>query len=95
MTALPCVGVKPPSQTEAHVAQDETESRKQFHCQECGLCRIGGRESFFHCPTCGCCYSTSLQVLLQGMKYRFHPFLSLSDNETAVQSQGSWEFTSE
>lgn len=48
------------------VPQDETENRKQFHCEECGLCRIGGRDSFFHCPTCGCCYSTSLQVTLQG-----------------------------
>jgi RING finger/CHY zinc finger protein 1 len=42
--------------------EDETASRKQFHCEQCGLCRIGGRASFFHCDTCGCCYTVSLKV---------------------------------
>ncbi|GMH28433.1 hypothetical protein Nepgr_030276 [Nepenthes gracilis] len=38
---------------------DETD-KKQFHCGECGICRVGGRENFFHCKTCGSCYSISL-----------------------------------
>jgi len=42
--------------------EDETAARKQFHCEQCGLCRIGGRASFFHCDTCGCCYTVSLKV---------------------------------
>ncbi|KAF8015052.1 hypothetical protein BT93_H0750 [Corymbia citriodora subsp. variegata] len=39
---------------------DETEKR-QFHCEQCGICRVGGRENFFHCPTCGSCYTMSLR----------------------------------
>lgn len=35
--------------------------RARFHCDECGICRIGGRDNFFHCATCGCCYATTLQ----------------------------------
>lgn len=26
-----------------------------YHCDECGICRIGGRENFKHCETCGMC----------------------------------------
>lgn len=31
----------------------------QFHCGECGICRVGGRENFFHCITCGLCLPLS------------------------------------
>lgn len=27
--------------------------KKQFHCDECGICRVGGRDKFFHCSQCG------------------------------------------
>lgn len=30
--------------------------KKQFHCDGCGICRVGGRENFHHCPTCAMCY---------------------------------------
>ncbi|KAJ7980219.1 RING finger and CHY zinc finger domain-containing protein 1 [Quillaja saponaria] len=30
---------------------DDTE-KHQFHCDDCGICRIGGRENFFHCKKC-------------------------------------------
>jgi hypothetical protein len=33
----------------------------QFHCTDCGICRVGGRHNFFHCGTCNCCYSISLR----------------------------------
>ncbi|XP_023523417.1 probable E3 ubiquitin-protein ligase RZFP34 [Cucurbita pepo subsp. pepo] len=36
-------------------------SKKQYHCDGCGICRIGGRENFFHCHKCGCCYSAILK----------------------------------
>lgn len=29
--------------------------KKLFHCDKCGICRVGGRENSFHCDTCGCC----------------------------------------
>ncbi|GJM95505.1 hypothetical protein PR202_ga12248 [Eleusine coracana subsp. coracana] len=25
----------------------------QYHCYDCGICRIGGKENFFHCVKCG------------------------------------------
>lgn len=36
-------------------------SKRQFHCDKCGICRIGGRDNFFHCDRCGCCYSVELR----------------------------------
>ncbi len=41
---------------------DDDTSKQQFHCDLCGLCRVGGAENFFHCNRCGCCYGKSLQV---------------------------------
>ncbi|GAB6032722.1 RING finger and CHY zinc finger domain-containing protein 1 [Chamberlinius hualienensis] len=29
--------------------------KKQFHCEDCGICRIGGKANFFHCQKCGLC----------------------------------------
>jgi RING finger/CHY zinc finger protein 1 len=40
---------------------DDDLSKQQFHCHECGICRVGGRENFFHCSTCGACYSVELR----------------------------------
>ncbi|XP_057985916.1 LOW QUALITY PROTEIN: probable E3 ubiquitin-protein ligase RZFP34 [Hevea brasiliensis] len=40
---------------------DDDTSKKQYHCDGCGICRIGGRENFFHCYNCGCCYSILLK----------------------------------
>eukprot|EP00884_Botryococcus_braunii_P013051 jgi/Botrbrau1/21747/Bobra.43_1s0141.1 len=40
---------------------DDDLRRGQFHCDDCGICRVGGQEKFFHCRTCGCCYSKSLE----------------------------------
>lgn len=41
---------------------DDDTRKRQFHCDQCGICRVGGQENFFHCATCGCCYSKSLEV---------------------------------
>jgi len=40
---------------------DDDTTKQQFHCSDCGICRVGGRANFFHCGTCNCCYSTSLR----------------------------------
>ncbi|KAL3531423.1 hypothetical protein ACH5RR_010745 [Cinchona calisaya] len=40
---------------------DDDTTKKQFHCHDCGICRVGGRENFFHCPKCGSCYSIGLR----------------------------------
>lgn len=35
--------------------------KQQFHCDACGLCRIGGRENFFHCEKCDVCLSITMK----------------------------------
>ncbi|KAK0608674.1 hypothetical protein LWI29_034198 [Acer saccharum] len=40
---------------------DDNTEKQQFHCDDCGICRVGGLENFFHCEKCGSCYSISLQ----------------------------------
>lgn len=40
---------------------DDDLSKQQFHCEKCGICRVGGRDNFFHCDTCGACYSVELR----------------------------------
>ena len=30
-----------------------------FHCDECGICRVGGREHFKHCDSCAMCIKAS------------------------------------
>ncbi|XP_070195947.1 RING finger and CHY zinc finger domain-containing protein 1-like isoform X2 [Littorina saxatilis] len=39
----------------------DNKDRQQFHCQQCGLCRVGGRENFFHCEKCDLCLSIGLK----------------------------------
>ncbi|MEW5311264.1 MAG: hypothetical protein WDW38_002995 [Sanguina aurantia] len=40
---------------------DDDLSKECFHCDECGICRVGGRDKFFHCATCNSCYAIALQ----------------------------------
>nr|GME04263.1 E3 ubiquitin-protein ligase miel1 [Ipomoea batatas] len=40
---------------------DDDTTKDQYHCNECGICRIGSRENFFHCQKCGSCYSVDLR----------------------------------
>ncbi|KAF8820105.1 CHY zinc finger domain-containing protein [Cardiosporidium cionae] len=34
---------------------DEGTNKQIFHCDRCGICRVGGRENYFHCDVCQCC----------------------------------------
>lgn len=36
--------------------------KQQFHCDKCGLCRVGGVENYFHCDTCDICLQKSLRL---------------------------------
>ncbi|WCJ21408.1 zinc finger (C3HC4-type RING finger) family protein [Euphorbia peplus] len=40
---------------------DDDTSKGQFHCEGCGICRVGGRDKFFHCEKCGSCYLVELR----------------------------------
>lgn len=35
--------------------------KKQYHCNGCGICRLGGRDRFFHCAKCNMCLPVELQ----------------------------------
>ena len=34
----------------------DDKEKGQFHCSQCGLCRVGGRENYKHCNLCGICF---------------------------------------
>ena len=40
---------------------DEGPQKQVFHCDGCGICRVGGRENNFHCEVCECCLPTHLK----------------------------------
>ncbi|XP_053439869.1 RING finger and CHY zinc finger domain-containing protein 1 isoform X2 [Nycticebus coucang] len=37
------------------------KDKKQYHCENCGICRIGPKEDFFHCLKCNLCLAMTLQ----------------------------------
>lgn len=39
----------------------DDEDKKQYHCDGCRICRIGGRENFFHCQTCDMCLANDMK----------------------------------
>ncbi|XP_065827708.1 RING finger and CHY zinc finger domain-containing protein 1-like [Oscarella lobularis] len=39
----------------------DDKDKGQFHCDSCGICRVGGRENFFHCDCCRLCIGTYLR----------------------------------
>ncbi|XP_055599616.1 RING finger and CHY zinc finger domain-containing protein 1 [Uranotaenia lowii] len=40
----------------------DDEDRNQYHCDGCGICRVGGRGRFFHCEVCNMCLPLQLQI---------------------------------
>jgi len=34
---------------------DDEVSRVQFHCDGCGICRVGNKDDYFHCDKCDMC----------------------------------------
>jgi RING finger/CHY zinc finger protein 1 len=40
---------------------DKGKQKQIFHCEKCGICRVGGRENFFHCEVCGVCLSNIMK----------------------------------
>lgn len=37
-----------------------SDQESPYHCEDCGFCRVGGRENFKHCHDCGMCIDASL-----------------------------------
>ncbi|XP_030647234.1 RING finger and CHY zinc finger domain-containing protein 1 isoform X2 [Chanos chanos] len=44
-----------------HICHLFDKDKKQYHCQPCGICRIGPREKYFHCLKCNLCLARDLQ----------------------------------
>uniref|UniRef100_A0A7S4R7T6 RING finger and CHY zinc finger domain-containing protein 1 n=2 Tax=Alexandrium monilatum TaxID=311494 RepID=A0A7S4R7T6_9DINO len=40
---------------------DDGIEKQVFHCDKCGICRVGGRENYFHCDACGSCYPNEIR----------------------------------
>ncbi|KAK4855903.1 hypothetical protein QYF36_012121 [Acer negundo] len=49
---------------------DDTE-KQQFHWDDCGICRVGGRENFFHCEKCGthCDQSDFVVTVIRNLQF--------------------------
>lgn len=39
----------------------DDEDKNQYHCDGCGICRVGGRDRFFHCAKCNMCLPVQLR----------------------------------
>jgi len=39
----------------------DDEDKQQFHCEGCGICRVGGRQNYFHCNKCDMCLPNHLK----------------------------------
>lgn len=35
---------------------DKSVEKGIYHCDKCGICKVGGRQTSFHCDVCECCY---------------------------------------
>ncbi|KAG4186912.1 hypothetical protein ERO13_A08G072900v2 [Gossypium hirsutum] len=44
-----------------HCHNETSITKGQFHCNDRGICRVGGRDKFFHCEKCGSCYMVDLR----------------------------------
>lgn len=40
---------------------DDDLNKGQWHCRDCGICRVGGEANFFHCVQCNACLSVALR----------------------------------
>lgn len=54
----------------------DDEDKDQYHCDGCGICRIGGRNNFFHCEVCNMCLP--LQLKTNGHRVSY-PFFSINN----------------
>ncbi|XP_065899984.1 uncharacterized protein [Dysidea avara] len=44
-----------------HCRLFDDKDKQQFHCDQCTICRVGGRDNYFHCSKCNLCWLTSFR----------------------------------
>lgn len=42
------------------IANNDIPRQGYFHCDECGICRVGHEDKYFHCSICNCCLKIEL-----------------------------------
>lgn len=40
---------------------DKGKDKQIYHCEKCGICRVGGQNNFYHCENCGCCLANHMK----------------------------------
>ncbi|CRK99585.1 CLUMA_CG012897, isoform A [Clunio marinus] len=40
----------------------DDDDKSQYHCDMCGICRVGGKDRFFHCEVCNMCLPMQLKT---------------------------------
>ena len=58
-----------------------------FHCDLCGICRVGRREDFVHCSICNCCRRISPSSSCAPTKTR--PLFSSSSSSSSMSMSSS------
>ena len=62
-------------------------NKQPFHCEKCGICHVGGRDSFIHCDYCAMCIHKNIydnHVCLKD-KYKDDCFLCREDMYTSAK----------
>lgn len=47
---------------------DDTPDKDIYHCEACGICRIGKRDEFVHCRTCSACMPVNHKCTALGFR---------------------------
>ncbi len=62
-----------------------TQQKEIFHCDSCGVCRIGNKENIFHCHNCDACFATKNLITNQPIKHKCFQYVTnknISNNES-------------
>ena len=67
---------------------DKYKEKEIYHCEKCGICKVGGRETSYHCDGCDVCYKLPMEENHVCVKGRLSQACSvcLEDLESSRQS---------
>ena len=68
--------------------------KKPFHCDKCGICRVGGSDKFRHCEMCCMCISVAMLETHNCMKDKYKSkIFSVDSTECRIIIMLFWLFT--
>uniref|UniRef100_A0A182T1K6 CTCHY-type domain-containing protein n=1 Tax=Anopheles maculatus TaxID=74869 RepID=A0A182T1K6_9DIPT len=68
----------------------DDEDRNQYHCDGCGICRVGGRGRFFHCEVCNMCLP--LQLKFDGHRLSSGHYACPTCQTSMMDMNQLWEY---